>query len=70
MKLGFEMLNEEIAAAKGKSLQADQQLTAMADTYFQFAFALFFEPAFARIFALSQVPEYTAASFSASTLYE
>lgn len=39
VKLGFEMLNEEIAAAKGKSLQADQQLTAMADTYFQFAFA-------------------------------
>ncbi|SFG65596.1 TetR/AcrR family transcriptional regulator [Pedobacter insulae] len=37
--LGFEMLNEEIAIAKSKSTQPEQQLTLMADTYFQFAFA-------------------------------
>ncbi len=39
VKLGFEMLNEEIAIAKTKSAIAEQQLTAIADTYFQFAFA-------------------------------
>ncbi len=39
VKLGFEMLNEEIAIAKSKSALAEQQLTAIADTYFQFAFA-------------------------------
>lgn len=38
VKLGFSMLNESIATAKAKSTVPEQQLTAMAATYFEFAF--------------------------------
>jgi AcrR family transcriptional regulator len=39
VKVGFSMLNEEIAIAKSKSNLPEQQLTDMAITYFEFAFA-------------------------------
>jgi AcrR family transcriptional regulator len=39
VKLGFAMLSEAVQEAKNKSNQAEQQLTNIADTYFEFAFA-------------------------------
>lgn len=39
VKLGFSLLNDAIIIAKGKSANAEQQLTAMASAYFEFAFA-------------------------------
>ena len=39
VKLGFEMLNEVVAHSKSKSEKAEEQLIAIANTYFEFAFA-------------------------------
>lgn len=39
VKLGFAMLNQEVGVAKEKSSNPEQQLTDIAITYFEFAFA-------------------------------
>lgn len=39
VKVGFSMLNQQISAAKAQASTPEQQLTAMAITYFEFAFA-------------------------------